>query len=122
MCSLFARQRTFNWCACGDLVHSHHAPEHRRRLPLPASMAQTFRVKGTRTNIAHIRQSRPDSGRGVQVKFLSTFVVFPSSLSSGVCGDLVDPHDAPEHRRRLPPLRRRRPSYLLFCPFLPEIL
>jgi len=36
-----------------------------------------------RANMAHIRQSRPDSGPGVQVKALDTVQVFPSSLDSG---------------------------------------
>jgi len=34
--------------------------------------------------MAHIRQSRPDSGLGFQVKVLKTFQVVPSSLESGV--------------------------------------
>jgi len=33
--------------------------------------------------MAHIRQSRPDSGRGFQVKGLKTFLGVPSSLGSG---------------------------------------
>ena len=32
-----------------------------------------------RTNMAHVRQSRPDSGLGFPVKVLKTFEVFPSS-------------------------------------------
>ena len=34
-------------------------------------------------NMAHIRQSRPDSGLGFQVKGLVTFQAVPSSLGSG---------------------------------------
>jgi len=34
-------------------------------------------------NMAHIRQSRPDSGRGFQSKVLETFRVVPSLLRSG---------------------------------------
>ena len=34
--------------------------------------------------MAHIRQSRPDSGFDFQVKFLETFKVVPFSLGSGV--------------------------------------
>jgi len=36
-----------------------------------------------RANMAHARQSRPDSGVGVQVKGLETFQVVPSLLGSG---------------------------------------
>ena len=32
------------------------------------------------TNMAHVRQSRPESGFGGQVKALKTFEVVPSSL------------------------------------------
>jgi len=38
-----------------------------------------------RANVAHIRQSRPDSGLGFQVKVLKTFKDVPSSLESGAC-------------------------------------
>ena len=34
-------------------------------------------------NMAHIRQSKPDSGLGYQVKLLILFQVVPSSLESG---------------------------------------
>ena len=34
------------------------------------------------TNMAHIRQSRPDSGLGFQAKVLETFSAVPSSLGS----------------------------------------
>ena len=55
-----------------------------------------------RSNMAHIRQSRPDSGNGFQVKFLRTFKVGSSSLGSSyntvepdevtlVSGDTVSP-------------------------------
>ena len=33
-----------------------------------------------RANIAHVRQSRPDSGLGFQVKVLKFFLIVPSSL------------------------------------------
>ena len=36
-----------------------------------------------RSNMASIRQSRLDSGRGVQVKLVKTFSLVPSSLGSG---------------------------------------
>ena len=42
-----------------------------------------------RANMAHIRQSRPDSGLGVQVKVLETFQIVPSSLRSGLGNDLM---------------------------------
>ena len=35
-------------------------------------------------NVAHIRQSRPDSGLGFQANILETFKVFPSLLGSGL--------------------------------------
>ena len=38
-----------------------------------------------RANVAHIRQSWPDSGLGVQVKVLEAFSVVPSSLSFRAC-------------------------------------
>ena len=36
-----------------------------------------------RANMAHIRQSRSDSGLGVQMKVLRTLSVVPSSLGNG---------------------------------------
>ena len=33
-----------------------------------------------RMNIAHLRKSRPDSGLGLQVKFLKTFLAVPSEV------------------------------------------
>jgi len=36
-----------------------------------------------RANMAHVRQSRPDSGLGFQVKVLKPFQVDPSSLGGG---------------------------------------
>ena len=43
-----------------------------------------------RANIAHIRQSRPDSGIDVQGKVLDTFLGVPSSLESGhLCQGLL---------------------------------
>ena len=38
---------------------------------------------GCRVNLAHVRQSRPDSGFSCQVKALDTVYVIPSSLGSG---------------------------------------
>ena len=38
--------------------------------------------------MAHIRQSRPDAGRGVQVKVLETFQVVDSSLGSEKAGSV----------------------------------
>ena len=42
-----------------------------------------------RANMASIRQSRPDSGLGFQVKALKNFLVVPSSLERGTSGDRV---------------------------------
>jgi len=36
-----------------------------------------------RANMAHVTQSRPDSGLGFQAQVLKTFQVVPSSLDSG---------------------------------------
>ena len=38
----------------------------------------------SRANMAHIRHSRPDSGRDFQARDLKTFQVVPSSLGTGV--------------------------------------
>ena len=40
-------------------------------------------IRQSRPNMAHIRQSRPDSGRGFQAKVLKLFQVVPSSLGRG---------------------------------------
>ena len=45
--------------------------------------------------MAHVRQSTPDSGRGVQVQVLKIFQTVPFSLGSGVCGECVHPQEAP---------------------------
>ena len=37
----------------------------------------------SRANVAHIRQSRPDSGLGFQVQVLETYERVPSSLGKG---------------------------------------
>ena len=50
----------------------HHTPVH-----------QTLGTNRCRANMAHIRQSMPDSGLGFQVKVRITFQVIPSSLGSG---------------------------------------
>ena len=42
-----------------------------------------------RANMEHIRQSRPDSGLGFQVKVRKTFQVVPSSLGSGLKSDMI---------------------------------
>jgi len=39
--------------------------------------------------MAHIRQSRPDTGRGFQVKALKIVEVFPPSLGSGILNRLL---------------------------------
>ena len=39
-----------------------------------------------RANVAHVRQSRPDSGLGFQVNVLKITRVVPSSLGSGFGG------------------------------------
>ena len=49
---------------------------------LPAG-ARRRRPGRCRANMAHIRQSRPDSGRGFQVEVLKTYQVVPSSRRSG---------------------------------------
>ena len=48
------------------------------------SMCVRTRVQGVhcRANMAHVRQSRPDSGLGFQVEVLQSFLVVPSSLCS----------------------------------------
>ena len=38
-----------------------------------------------RANMAHVRQSRPDSGLGFQVKFLNPFKLLPSRSALHVC-------------------------------------
>ena len=52
--------------------------------------------------MAHIRQSRPDSGLGFQVRVLKTLQDVPSLLGSGcgVCGRVHG--SSPGHRRRCP--------------------
>jgi len=53
---------------------------------LRAAVEQIWNTQGSRVNMAHIRQSRPDSGLGirhVQVKVFKGFQVVPSSLASG---------------------------------------
>ena len=40
--------------------------------------------------MAQVRQSKPDSGLGLQVEVLTTFCVAPSSLGSGWLNTLVD--------------------------------
>jgi len=54
-----------------------------------------------RANMAHIRQSRPDSGPGFQVTVLKTFRVVPSSLG----------RELREHHQRLRPHGRRPRRY-----------
>ena len=46
-------------------------------LELTTSTIQLFAISPS--NVAHIRESRPDSGRGIQVKVLKTFKVVSSS-------------------------------------------
>ena len=52
-------------------------------------VAQLARFR-CRAKIAHIRQSRPDSGLGFRVKVLKTFEVVPSSLGSGRVREWLD--------------------------------
>jgi hypothetical protein len=40
--------------------------------------------------MAHVKQSRPDSGLGLQVEVLTLFCVAPSLLGSGCLNTLVD--------------------------------
>ena len=61
-------------------------PRNRAPKPTTPEIASETQARGTprcRANLAHIRQSRPDSGLGFQVKFLTTFYGVPSSLESG---------------------------------------
>ena len=44
---------------------------------LPKTQRQVKRGRRCRANMAHMRQSRPDSGLGFQVKVLQTFKVVP---------------------------------------------
>ena len=46
-------------------------------------LLQGFPRSASRLNIAHIRQSRPDSGRGVQTQCLQPFTVFPLGSAAG---------------------------------------
>ena len=48
--------------------------------------------------MAHIRQSRPDYGLGLQVKVVKTVKVVPFSLGSGATSTL---HDCPKVARRV---------------------
>ena len=48
--------------------------------------AALFRQDLCRANVAHIRQSRPDSGLGLKVKVLKTFQGIPSSLENALAG------------------------------------
>ena len=47
--------------------------------------------------MAHIRQSRPNSGLGFQVKVLKTFLRVPSSLGSGGYHDSGAANGALDH-------------------------
>jgi hypothetical protein len=51
-----------------------------RRMLKPRSCGQ--RTGRCGVNTAHVRQSRPDAGRGFTVRILKTFYVVPSSLGS----------------------------------------
>ena len=42
----------------------------------------TLKRSQCRANLAHLRQSRPDSGPGFRAKSLTTFQVVPSSLAA----------------------------------------
>ena len=43
--------------------------------------------RGCRAKMTHIRQSKPDSGLGFQVKVLKPFEGVPSSLGNGASGE-----------------------------------
>ena len=47
------------------------------------ALAWLFLGSHARTNVAHTRQSRPDSGLGLQVKVLKPYFAVPSSRGSG---------------------------------------
>jgi len=51
--------------------------------PLRLSVHASHEMGRYRSNMAHIRQSRPDCGLGFQVKAPKTLQVVPSSLGSG---------------------------------------
>ena len=53
------------------------------QLTHPGSVCTRKMPNRCRPNLAHIRQSRPDSGLGFQVKVLKIFQDVPSSLESG---------------------------------------
>ena len=57
----------------------HHKPSHWSHSWVHAGFP-------CRANVAHVRQSRPDSGRGFQAKVVETVNAVPSSLGSGGYG------------------------------------
>ena len=57
-----------DWCTCSQLQFE---------------LALAIHPPRCRANMAHIRQPRPDSGIGFQVKVLKPFSVVPSSLGRG---------------------------------------
>jgi len=65
--------------------------------PLLQGLQFTFRC---RANMAHIRQPRPDSGLGFQVKVIRTFQIGPSLLGSG----LLHPNPEPPPEQADDPL------------------
>ena len=66
-----------------------------------------------RPNMAHIRQSRPDSGLGFQVKFVKTFQVVPFALGSGkstvVCGTQGLGEELGQDRKPIPSTQNSEP-------------
>jgi len=59
----------------------------RGRSPFPNFLPEnSYRNDRGRANSAHTRQWRTDSGPGIQLKPLKTFIVLPSPLASGLRG------------------------------------
>ena len=67
-----ATPRTLEWFGA-----MHQRPIIPPRAPMPPYSLRC------RANMPHVRQSRPDSGLGVQAKVLEPFSVVPSLLGSG---------------------------------------
>ena len=55
----------------------------RRGSVCPAGVCRAYRKGRCRANMAHVRQSGPDSGLGIEVKVLDTVCVVACSLGSG---------------------------------------
>jgi hypothetical protein len=58
----------------------------------------------SRADMAHIRQSRPDSGLDIQVKVLNTYELFPFRLEAALCSKIAKGN--PSEHRRLPTINQ----------------